>query len=984
VRPGAAAALAAILVGAFAAVSAAQTPAVLAPPGATYVGRTITVVRFDDGGAATGEAGLRDLVEIPVGQPLSLLDVRASIASLMGLGRFEDVQVDAEADGDGVALTFRLVPLRAVAGVEFEGQTGLPGRRLRRALEDRFSGPPPVGRAEAAADLLRQLLADYGYLQARVSPSVRTDDARTYLVFHVDAGPRARIGRVNLSGDAGLPEAALLRRLDVAPGGDYDRARLEARLDAYVSDLRDHGYYEAEASHHVSAAAGGSTLDLELDVEAGPLVSVRFEGDPIPADQQRELVPIQREGSVDEDLLEDSDRRIARYLHEQGFWRATVSHRRTRQADRLDVVFTVRRGDRYFVSEVEISGNRQVPDADLRPLVRIEASQPFVESQLDADASAIESFYTSRGYSQVSVRTDVVETPPAAGAGAREAFVTPRIVITEGPRTTVAAIRIEGRQALPETELRAAIASQVGDPYVVSRAVADRNALARVYLNDGYQDATVQVDREFSADETAVDLIFVVDEGRQTVVDHVIVVGNTRTSTDTILRELPIGPGDPIGLDDLIEAQRRLAALGLFRRVNVGQIGHGGAGLSDLLVTVEDAPATTLGYGGGIEAGRRLKSGAAGGPAQEYIDVSPRGFFEIGRRNLWGKNRSVNLFARVSVRRDTNPPDQPDANGLGFNEYRVVGTYREPRVAGTNADLLVNGFLEQAVRTSFNFARKGVTAEVTKQLDPIYRLSGRYAFGVTKLFDERLDQEDQLLIDRLFPQVRLSVFSSSLVRDTRDDPIDPSSGRWVALDGEFAVRTLGSEVGFAKTYAQAFAYRRLTGARRIVLALGARLGLATGFPRDVAVTDENGDPVLDDNGQPIVATVKDLPASERFFAGGDTTVRGFAIDRLGTPDTIDQKGFPIGGNGLIVLNVELRVPLWQNLGVVGFLDGGNVYARAGGINLGQLRGSMGFGLRYQSPIGPLRVDLGFKMDRRVVAGKLEPLTALHISFGQAF
>jgi len=475
-----------------------------------------------------------------------------------------------------------------------------------------------------------------------------------------------------------------------------------------------------------------------------------------------------------------------------------------------------------------------------------------------------------------------------------------------------------------------------------------------------------------------------VNEGRQTVVDHVIVIGNARTSTDTVLRELPLRPGDPIGLDDLIEAQRRLAALGLFRRVNVSQIGHGAAGRSDLLVTLEEAPATTLGYGGGVEAGRRLRSGAAGGPAEEYIDVSPRGFFEVGRRNLWGKNRSVNFFARVSVRRDTNPPDATDTSGLGFNEYRVVGSYREPRVAGTNADLLLNGFLEQALRTSFNFSRKGITAEATKQLDPIYRLSGRYSFGVTKLFDERLNEEDQLLIDRLFPQVRLSIFSSSLVRDTRNDPIDPSAGHWIALDGEVATRTLGSEVGFAKTYAQAFSYRRLTRGRRVVLALGARLGLATGFPRDVEGTNEAGDPVLDENGQPVVTTVKEVPASERFFAGGDTTVRGFAIDRLGTPDTIDQQGFPIGGNGLIVLNVELRVPLWQNVGVVGFLDGGNVYARAGSINLGQMRGSLGFGLRYQSPIGPLRVDLGFKLDRRIVAGEREPLTALHISFGQAF
>jgi outer membrane translocation and assembly module TamA len=134
-----------------------------------------------------------------------------------------------------------------------------------------------------------------------------------------------------------------------------------------------------------------------------------------------------------------------------------------------------------------------------------------------------------------------------------------------------------------------------------------------------------------------------------------------------------------------------------------------------------------------------------------------------------------------------------------------------------------------------------------------------------------------------------------------------------------------------------------------------------------------------------VEIVNDLPASERFFAGGDTSVRGYALDRLGTPETIDRNGFPLGGNAVIVLNAELRVPVWKDLGVVGFVDAGNVFHRVSDFAFGEIRPTTGFGLRYRSPIGPIRVDLGFKLDRQTLPdGSFERLTALHISLGQAF
>jgi outer membrane protein insertion porin family len=128
-----------------------------------------------------------------------------------------------------------------------------------------------------------------------------------------------------------------------------------------------------------------------------------------------------------------------------------------------------------------------------------------------------------------------------------------------------------------------------------------------------------------------------------------------------------------------------------------------------------------------------------------------------------------------------------------------------------------------------------------------------------------------------------------------------------------------------------------------------------------------------------------VPASERFYAGGDSTVRGFVLDRLGTPETLNSAGLPEGGAGLVVTNVELRTPYWKGLGGVGFLDTGNVFERAGDIRLGELRPAAGVGLRYRSPLGPLRFDLGFNLDRQTLPnGSRERGVVFHLSLGQAF
>src|SRR5205085_835633 len=192
--------------------------------------------------------------------------------------------------------------------------------------------------------------------------------------------------------------------------------------------------------------------------------------------------------------------------------------------------------------------------------------------------------------------------------------------------------------------------------------------------------------------------------------------------SDTIEREVQLKSGDPLNPSAVLESQRRLAALGLFRRIRITELRHADPSRRDLLVTVEEAPATNVGYGGGFEVRLRVVRRAENPDvATDELEFAPRASFQIGRRNVFGKNRSVNLFTSLSL----HPRGTPEG-GFGFAEYRAEGVFREPHVLNTAADAFVTAALTQQIRSSFNFARRGVNAEVAGHLTREASLSGSY------------------------------------------------------------------------------------------------------------------------------------------------------------------------------------------------------------------------------------------------------------------
>lgn len=968
--------------------SAATAFAQAGDPIARLAGRNVTAVHLDVEGRRSDAPELLALLDVRAGAPLDLAALRASVIQLYSAGRFEDVSVRAVDAGAGIELIFDLVPRHVVDRIEFRGQLGLTAGALEREVRQRFGGLPNNTQVAAAARAVERFLADEGYRSAKAVPTTEATHLpeRATLVITVEAGALAIVQTAKVEGHALLGSSDVLSRAGVKVGEPYRPRKIDEGLDNIVEELRTRGYYEAAVSHVRDViSADGQSVDVVLSVESGGLVTLKLTGDPVPGNIA-DLVPVRREGSADEDLLEDSVRRIEAVLRRDGYWKAKAVYSRADSPTGTIITINVLRGDRYRFDRLEITGNTVIPTEAIETMMDAQPDSVFDGSKIARGIAALRAAYLQRGYAAASVTAAASELPPSKPGG--EPRVVERLTIDEGQLTQITDVVVTGAVALSRDEIASAMQLQRGGAFVSGVVLADRDAIKALYDKRGYGSAAVEVRPLLSDDRRFATInVQIVAEGTRTVLDRVIIVGNRRVSQDTILAAAALNRGQALGATDRAELQQRLAKMGLFRRINITEAPHaGGETGTDLIITVEESPATTLSYGGGLEAGFRARTASIDADGNkdtvDRLEVSPRASFEVGRSNLWGKNRAVSLFSGISLRPkdDADNPDQ-DGKCCGFSEYRVIGSYREPRLFGWNADGLVSVSAEQAIRNSFSFTRRAGNLQALRRQSRLTTFVGSYALSRVELFNQRIAVKDQLLVDRLFPQIRLSVFSGSVLRDTRNDPITPGRGALLSADVDLAARAIGSQQGFAKTLLQGFVYHRVDAAPRVVLAGGARLGLLRGFVRTVDVVDAAGRQVFV-GGIAQTTRVEDVNLSQRFFAGGSNSVRGFGLDRLAAPDLLNDDGVSKGGNGLLVFNAEVRTSLTRDLGIATFVDAGNVFSRVSAMRLPELRASIGAGVRYRSPIGPLRFDMGWKVGGLRVTDKRR--WEFHFSIGEAF
>jgi len=472
----------------------------------------------------------------------------------------------------------------------------------------------------------------------------------------------------------------------------------------------------------------------------------------------------------------------------------------------------------------------------------------------------------------------------------------------------VGTVRVESEVPPPGEGASQELRLRAGQPYRLADLARDTASVLTAYRDGGYPQAEVVPEVTLGEDGHRADVLLRVRPGPLVKVDQVVIAGLRRTREGVVRREMLLQEGEPLGLQKVLESQRRLAALGIFERVSVSELDPETPGARSLLVAAQEAPATTVAYGVGYAERDRV-----------------RGSVEVSRRNLFGQDRSLSTFARVS-----------------FRGSRLLTTFREPYLLGRRQELFLTGFREEEDRDFFDFTRWGAIAQTGRGLGHSWSLILRYTYQQTHSFNI----VDPDAVDREFTNSTLSGPSVSVVRDTRDDPLDPHHGHFLSSDLQLSSQFLGGD-SFVKGFLQAARYERLR--RGTVVAVSSRVGLARTFG---------------------VAPSLLLPRPDRFYAGGDYSLRGFKFDAVA----------PLGGNALLLGGVELRQDVGRYLSVAAFSDIGNVFPLVSRLDVGDLRYTAGVGLRYRSALGPLRVDWGFKLDKRPE----ESRSHVHITIGHAF
>jgi outer membrane protein assembly complex protein YaeT len=468
-----------------------------------------------------------------------------------------------------------------------------------------------------------------------------------------------------------------------------------------------------------------------------------------------------------------------------------------------------------------------------------------------------------------------------------------------------------------------------GLPYRLGDLARARETLLEAWRRAGYLDVVVRSEVDFpkgderppGVDETEQARVrFVVDPGPRTIVEHVVLAGLRQTRPVTVEREMELRPGEPFSFERLLESQRRLSGLGIFERVSITELAPERERRRDVVVTVQEAPRTTVSYGVGYSEQDRL-----------------RGSIEVTRRNLSGLGRTVSAFARASTRGS-----------------RGLLNLREPWLFGRKLDSFLTAFWEEEDRPSFDYNRKGGIIQAARSLDPRTSLILRYFYQDTHVYNVLVPIDE---IDRQYRTYAVSGPSVSLVFDTRDDPLEPRRGLFLGADLQVSLAALGG-VSYVRSFFQCTGIRKLR--TDLALVLSGRLGLSSTFGEEAPL----------------------LPLPERFFAGGDYGPRGFPVDGVG-PQVVgtDGKLYPTGGNALLLGGAELRYNLSRSFQLASFLDTGNVYPEVGDLAASDLRWSAGLGLRYRTPIGPVRLDWGYVLDPQ--PGD-EGRSHFHLTIGHAF
>ncbi len=601
------------------------------------------------------------------------------------------------------------------------------------------------------------------------------------------------------------------------------------------------------------------------------------------------------------------------------------------------------------------------------------------EELLRKDRETIEALYRSNGFRDVEVTSELVND-----YGGKPNQVGVNFNIEEGPQWFVTGMELSGVNLQFYEYLLSIVQSTPGQPYSDVTIAADRYTILNYFYNSGYPEATLEFSTKPGATPNSVAVQFAVTEGPRRFVRTIVVGGLSTTRQSLVDSRVTLDPGDALSLTEVTESQRALYDLGIFAKVDaVIQNPEGRERNKFLLYEFEEARRYALDFGFGASIGQIGGSSASYQNPAGTTGFSPRFSFGVSRGNMFGVGHTASLNTRISN-----------------IQQRAVLSYLAAQFQGNpDWNLTFSGIYDRSKDVNtYTLEREEGAAQLSQRVTKATSFQYRLAYRRVSVGELRIDPA---LIPLYAQPVRVGTIGVSHIFDRRDDPAETRRGLLNTLDFTLATKLLASQPNFTRTVWKNATYHRVS--RQVILARNLTFAWIDGFGS--------------------TSSPEAIPLPERLLGGGATSHRGFPENQAGPRDAVT--GFPIGGSATLFNNLELRFPLiGENLGGVVFHDAGNVYRSLSDISfrysqpigtLPPVNGAaplpdykfnymvqtVGFGIRYRTPIGPVRLDIGFTPNNprfrglegtrdEILAGRGRitdqriGLVQFHFSIGQTF
>lgn len=953
-------------------------------PNISYEGQQVSSVEVA-GRPDLNVKELKQLIVQPEGAPYSKQKVDQSITALKKAGQFTDVRLEVTPQAAGLEVLFVLEPALYFGIFDFDSATKVfTYNRLLQLADYPSQEPYSAGRVGEAESNLLTFFHQSGYFQATIEPELQADQKHglVNVLFHVNLKRRAKFGTIMLTGASDAETRRLqkelhswmarLRGASLKSGKPYSLPKLEKASSYLQADLGKRHYLAAKVQL-ISAVYNPQTnrADVTFQVTQGPSIAISTEGAHVWGRTMKKIIPMYQENSVDPDLVEEGSRNLASYFQGKGYFDVKVHSLIQKETNGTNIVYQIEKGRRGKVGSIQFRGNQRFDDDDLSPHVTVAKSHflsrgKYSQQLLRKSAKNLETVYQNAGYSQVKV------TPGVSNQQGKLAIT---FQVQEGPQDVVDSFKIEGNKSLSQTDFAPkGLNIAKGKPYSGQLVDKDRDEIMAAYLKHGYLAANFKATaKPLKADPHRIEVAYSIEEGPEVRTAMVDILGRKHTRQDLIARHAKVPVGQPLSEATLLSAESNLYSLGVFDWASVDPLRPiTTESDNEVLIKVHEEKRHTLTYGFGFEVINR--GGNVPGGTVALPNLPPVGLpstFKPSQQTFWGPRGSLE-YSLLNFR---GRAETLSIGGLAARlDQRAAASWTIPSfwnsIWASNVTLSGERSSENPIFTD-RLAEGGIQFQRPLNAKKTETLFLRYSLRETTLTNLLIPQ----LVTPEDLHERLSTISASFIRDTRDKALDAHRGIYESLEADINPSALGSNTNFVRVLGQAAYYRKI-GGNDVVWANSLRLGLEGAFAGD------------------------HVPLSERFFAGGGSTIRGFSLNGAGPQrnvpvcsnpsdtSTCSQITVPVGGNQLVILNSEVRFPIPVTLPIIGdklggvvFYDGGNIYNSVGFQNFfSNYTNTVGFGVRYATPVGPVRVDIGHLVTS--IPGVKS--TQLFITLGQAF